>query len=94
MTFFRSAVFAILAIQFLLTGICRQPEGRGSTWNLGSVVVGPSTLDDQRPTINEPRCGVLAPKNLTRRSVSQLSVRGSQENGTPARPKDWSFSFL
>jgi hypothetical protein len=32
MTFFRSAVFAIFAIQFLLTGMCRRPEGCGSTW--------------------------------------------------------------
>jgi len=36
MTFLRSAVFAIFAIFFLLTGMCRPPAGCGSTWYLGS----------------------------------------------------------
>src|SRR5580658_2450595 len=40
MTFLRSAVFAIFGIPLLLTGMCRQPAGCGSTWLFGSIFVG------------------------------------------------------
>jgi len=37
MTFLRSAVFAIFAIQVLLTGMCRQPEGLRFYLVIGSI---------------------------------------------------------
>ena len=51
MTFFRSAVFAIFAIQSLLTGMCRWPKKAAvlpGNW-------GVSSLDDHRRMINERR---------------------------------------
>src|ERR1700730_4960384 len=76
MTFFRSAVFAIFAIQSLLTGMCRQPKSiaRGSTWSLGSIVVGRPLLDDKRTPAHlesacqnqsaRKRCTILASRIL------------------------------
>src|SRR5271166_2339620 len=68
MTFLRSAVFAIFAIQSLLTGMCRQPESCGSTWYLGSIVVRQRTpahlLSVRQDQPGQKRCTVLASRIL------------------------------
>src|SRR5664279_5566962 len=70
MTFFRSAVFAIFAIQFLLTGMCRQPKGAvlPGNWGVSSLFEGtPTHLESARQ--DQParkRCSCTRHKNLTR----------------------------
>src|ERR1700722_6038151 len=56
MTFFRSAVFAIFAIQSLLTGMSRQPKGSGIYLVMGEYCfreyqnAGPSPIGPARST--------------------------------------------